>query len=70
MEKEYRIKEEIGRYWNKRWEVQKKYSYYENGERVTSWHTVFRSADKKQCEKVLEKYKIEPQTDRRPFIMW
>ena len=41
MAKEYRIKEGIGQYWNKRWEVQEKYFYYENGERVTSWHTVF-----------------------------
>lgn len=65
MAKEYRIREGIGQYWNKRWEVQEKYSYYENGEFVTSWHTVFVSADKKNCEEVLKRYQTEPRKNYR-----
>ena len=71
MAKEYRIKEGIGQYWNKRWEVQEKYSYYENGKRVISWHTVFTSTDKKCCEEVMKRYQTEPRKDyRMPFIEW
>ena len=51
--KEYRIIEGMGRFWNKQYKVQEKYSYYENGERVYSWHTVFTSPDRKRCEVVL-----------------
>lgn len=71
MEKEYRIKEGIGQNWNKRWEVQEKYSYYENGKRVISWHTVFTSTDKNSCEEVMKRYQTEPRKDyRMPFIEW
>ena len=71
MEKEYRIVEGIGQYFNKRWEVQEKYSYYENHEKSISWHTVFHSMDKKRCEEVLQKYKTMPQKDyRMPFLEW
>lgn len=63
--KEYRIKEEIGQYWNKRWEVQEKYSYYENGELVTSWHMVYHSKDRESCEEVLKKYQTMPQKNYR-----
>ena len=71
MEKEYRIKEGIGQYWNKRWEVQEKYSYYENGKRVISWHTVFTSTDKNRCEEVMKSYQTEPRKDySMPFIEW
>lgn len=71
MAKEYRIKEGIGQYWNKRWEVQEKYFYYENGERVTSWHTVFTSTDKNRCEEAMKRYQTEPRKDyKMPFIEW
>ena len=71
MEKEYRIKEGIGQYWNKRWEVQEKYSYYENGKRVISWHTVFTSTDKNRCEDVMKRYQTEPRKDySMPSIEW
>lgn len=50
---EYRIIEGIGRYWNKRYELQEKYSYYEKGEKIYSWHTVFASPDRKRCEDAL-----------------
>ena len=71
MAKEYRIKEGIGQYWNKRWEVQEKYFYYENGERVTSWHTVFHDRDKNRCEEVMKRYQTEPRKDyKMPFIEW
>ena len=71
MAKEYRIKEGIGQYWNKRWEVQEKYFYYENGERITSWNTVFTSTDKNRCEEVMKRYQAEPRKDyRMPFIEW
>ena len=48
---EYRIIEGIGRFWNKRYEVQEKYSYYENGEKVYSWHTVFKAQTGKGARK-------------------
>ena len=71
MLKEYRIKEGFGQHWNKRWEVQEKYFYYENGERITSWHTVFTSTDKNRCEEVMKRYQTEPRKDyRMPFIEW
>lgn len=50
---EYRLIEGIDRFWNKQYKVQEKYSYYENGEKVYSWHTVFTSPDRKRCEVVL-----------------
>lgn len=71
MKKEYRLIEGIGQYWNKRWEVQEKYSYYEGGQTVVSWHTVFYSSDKKKCEEVLKKYQMFPQEKvKLPFIEW
>lgn len=60
---EYRIVESYGSHFNKRWEVQEKYSYYENGERISSWHMVFHSQDKTECEKVMQKYLAEPKKD-------
>lgn len=50
---EYRIKETIGSYFNRRFEVQKKYTYYENGEMKEGWLEVFHSPDRKRCEEVL-----------------
>lgn len=44
--KQYRMVEGIGSHWNKRWEIQEKYKYFENGEWVYSWHLVFWSSDK------------------------
>ena len=71
MEKEYRIKEGIGQYWNKRWEVQEKYSYYENGKRIISWHTVFTSTDKNRCEEIMKRYQTEPRKYyKMPIIEW
>lgn len=55
--RQYRMVEGIGSYWNKRWEIQEKYKYYENGEWVYSWYLVFWSSDKARCEEVFEKYK-------------
>ena len=51
--KEYRLIEGIGGFWNKQYKVQEKYSYYENGEKVYNWHTLFTSPDRKRCEVVL-----------------
>ena len=51
--KEYRLIEGIGRFWNKQYKLQEKYYYYENGEKVYSWHTVFASSDRKMCDEVL-----------------
>ena len=50
---EYRIIEGIGQYWNKRYELQEKYSYYEKCEKIYSWRTVFTSPDRKRCEDAL-----------------
>lgn len=55
MQKEYRIIKGIGPYWNTRYEVQEKYSYYENGIQVAAWHTVFHSKDKWRCEDVIKR---------------
>ena len=52
---EYRIVEGIGRFWNKQYQLQKKYSYYENGEKIYSWYIVFTSPDRKMCEQALAK---------------
>lgn len=53
--REYRIRESIGNYWNKRYIVQEKYSYYENGKKVESWHMVFSSPEYERCEEVLQR---------------
>ena len=50
---EYRIVEGIGRFWNKQYQLQKKYSYYEKGEKIYSWYIVFTSQDRKMCEEAL-----------------
>lgn len=55
MIKIYRIKKTIGPYWNRRWEVQEQYTYYENGELITSWYEIFHSSDRKMCEEVMKK---------------
>lgn len=56
--KEYRIVEGIGPYWNKRWELQEKYSYCEwvgnKIERIFSWHTVCHGT-KEFCEEALKR---------------
>lgn len=54
---EYRIKETMGSYFNRRFEVQKQYTYYENGEMKEGWLEVFHSPDKKRCEEVLARRK-------------
>lgn len=56
---EYRLIEGIGRFWNKQYKVQEKYSYCENGEKVCNWHTVFTSPDRKRCEEVLARRKTQ-----------
>lgn len=61
--KKYRVVEGYGAYFNKRWEVQEQYSYYENGEKVTSWHTVLHSKDKKMCDDAMEKFLKMPKKD-------
>lgn len=50
---EYRIKETIGSYNNRRFEVQEQYTYYENGEMKKGWLEVFHSPDRERCEEVL-----------------
>lgn len=56
---EYRIKETIGSYFNRRFEVQNKYTYYENGEMKDGWIEVFHSPDRKRCEEVLARRKTQ-----------
>lgn len=55
--RQYRMVEGIGSHWNKRWEIQEKYKYFENGEWVYFWYLVFWSSEKARCEEVFEKYK-------------
>lgn len=57
--KEYRIKETIGPYWSRRYEVQEKYTYYENGKECVGWHNIFHSPDRKLADIVLEQRKRE-----------
>lgn len=65
---EYRIIENYGRYFNKRYEVQEKYSYInENGEKIEAWHMVYHSTDKNKCIETMEKYKARPKKDRVSF---
>lgn len=71
MEKEYRIIEDIGRFWELRWVVQEKYSYCdENCNLVTSWHTVYVDTDKSRCEKVMENYKNQKWERPSVHIEW
>lgn len=57
MTDQYRLIESYGPYFNKRWEVQEKYSYYDtDNKKIEAWHMVFHSEDKEKCEKVLNKY--------------
>ena len=64
---EYRVTEEYGRYFNLRYVVQRKYSYYHNGKKIESWHTFFSCIDKDKCIKVMEKHIAEPKKHRIPF---
>lgn len=63
--RQYRMVEGIGSYWNKRWEIQEKYKYFENDEWVHSWHLVFWSSNKAKCEEKLEKYKKEAEMEEK-----
>lgn len=55
---EFRLVEGYGNYNEKRWEVQRKYSYYNsNGELIYDWSLVFHSINKKWCEEVMEEYR-------------
>lgn len=49
--------EGIGNYFNKRWEIQEKYRYFENENWIEAWRTVFWCNDKTKCEEVFKKYK-------------
>ena len=53
----YRLIEGIGRYMERRYEVQKRYSYIENGEQVTSYHMVCYSTDLEMA-KMLYKLRV------------
>lgn len=53
--KEYRIKETVGSYWNRQYEVQEKYTYYDNEVKKQGWFQVFHSRDRSRCEEVLKR---------------
>lgn len=67
MAKEYRIVEGYGQFFNKRWEVQEKYFYYEGDEKIESWRMVFHSRYKDRCLEVMKKYQTEPKKDDFSF---
>lgn len=46
---EYRLVEGYGQYFNKRYEVQKKYSYWENNKKVYGWCLEFHSENLQLC---------------------
>ena len=62
MEEIYRLelREGIGQYWNKRFEVVEKYSYYEDGRYIEDYHIVFHSKDKERCMEYINKYNGKP----------
>jgi hypothetical protein len=64
---EYRVTEIYGRYFDKKWAVQHKYSYYHNGNKIESWHTFFSCTDRDKCIEVMEKHKTQPKKHRVPF---
>lgn len=51
----YRLIEGYGRYMERRYEVQEKYSYIENGETVISYHMVCHSTDLEMAKKMYER---------------
>ena len=63
MRKEYRLVESIGNYMEKRYEVQEKYTYYNNGRITEAWHMVMHSTNKRYCLEALEKFKSNPKKD-------
>ena len=63
--RQYRMVEGIGSHWNKRWEIQEEYKYFENDEWVHSWHLVFWSSNKTKCEEKLEKYRKEAEMEEK-----
>lgn len=48
----YRLVEGLGSYFNRRYEVQERYSYYEGKEQVTSYHMVCFSSDYEIAKKM------------------
>lgn len=63
--REYRIIETYGHHNNKRWELQRKYCYYENGKKIESWKLVFCCGDKNKCLEALERHKNTPSKNYR-----
>ena len=57
---EYRIIEGYGNHMEKRFEVQEKYTYYDNGEWIDSWHMVFHSTNVNDCIAVRDEYMKNP----------
>ena len=52
----YRIIEGYGPCMNKRYELEKRYYYYDtNGHKVNAWQMIFHSRDLEDCEKALQK---------------
>lgn len=54
--KEYRMVEGIGNHWNRRWEIQEKYKYFENGEWIEAWYMIFWSSDKVRCGEMFDEF--------------
>jgi len=54
---QYRIAEGYGNYFNKRYEVQKRYYYPDSsGKLIEAWGLCFHSTSYEECEKILKKY--------------
>ena len=51
----FRLIEGIGQHMNKRYEVQKRYRYYENDKWIYSWSLEFHSTDLDNCIKAYER---------------
>lgn len=59
MDREFRLVKAYGRF-NERWEIQEKYTYYENGIKVEAWGLVYHSMSKDSCEDVLNRFQTQP----------
>lgn len=53
----YRLVRCYGTHSQLRYEIQEKYSYYENGNKVESWKLVYWSSDKLKAKEMFMRYK-------------
>lgn len=65
----YRLVQCYGTHLQLRYEIQKKYSYYENGNKVESWKLVCWSSDKLKAKEMFMRYKHRENNNKRKNII-